>query len=73
MAYIVMAYIVVVYIVIAYMAMAYVRARAYLPVTVAYGTCTMQVWLATTCPETLIVILRDVSKSGSAKDRVNLA
>ena len=52
--------------------MAYVRARTYLTVTVAYGTCTMPIWLTTTCPKTLIVTLRDVLESGNAKNRVNL-
>ena len=40
--------------------MAYIRARKYLRVTVAYGTCTMPIWLSTTCPKTLIVTLGDV-------------
>ena len=38
-----------------------------------YGTCVMQVWLAATCPKTLIVTLRDELESGNAKNRVNLA
>ena len=50
----------------------YIRARKYLPVTVAYGTCTMSIWLTTTCPKTLIVTLWDVLESGNAKNRVNL-
>ena len=50
----------------------YIRARKYLTVTVAYGTCTMPIWLTTTCPKTLIVTLRDVLESGNAKNRVNL-
>ena len=33
----------------------------------------MHVWLATTCPQTLIVTLGDVLESGNAKTRVNLA
>ena len=49
-----------------------IRARKYLPVTVAYGTCTMPIWLTTTCPETPIVTLWDVLESGNAKNRVNL-
>ena len=49
-----------------------IRARKYLKVTVAYGTCTMPIWLTTTCPETLIVTLWDVLESGNAKNRVNL-
>ena len=49
-----------------------IRARKYLLVTVAYGTCTMPIWLTTTCPETLIVTLWDVLESGNAKNRVNL-
>ena len=52
--------------------MAYIRARKYLTVTVAYGTCTMPIWLTTTCPKTLIVTLGDVLESGNAKNRVNL-
>ena len=48
------------------------RARKYLTVTVAYGTCTMPIWLTTTCPKTLILTLRDVLESGNAKNRVNL-
>ena len=39
----------------------------------AYGTCTMPIWLSTTCPQTLIVTLGDVLESGNAKNRVNLA
>ena len=50
----------------------YIRARKYLTVTVAYGTCTMPIWLTTTCPKTLIVTLWDVLESGNAKNRVNL-
>ena len=50
----------------------YIRARIYLLVTVAYGTCTMPIWLTTTCPETPIVTLWDVLESGNAKNRVNL-
>ena len=38
----------------------------------AYGTCTMPIWLTTTCPETPIVTLWDVLESGNAKNRVNL-
>ena len=49
----------------------FIRARKYLTVTAAYGTCTM-LWLTTTCPETLIVTLGDVLESGNAKNRVNL-
>ena len=49
-----------------------VRARTYLTVAVAYGTCTMTIWLTTTCPKTLIVTLWDVFESGKAKNRVNL-
>ena len=60
------------YIVVAYIVMAYIRARKYLTVTVAYGTCTMPIWLTTTCPKTLIVTLWDVLESGNAKNRVNL-
>ena len=48
MAYRVMAYIVMSYIVMAYVVMAYIRARKYLLATVAYGTCTMSIWLTTT-------------------------
>ena len=48
------------------------RARKYLTVTVAYGTCTMPIWLTTTCPKTLIVTLWDVLESGNAKNRINL-
>ena len=51
---------------------AHVRARTYLTVAVAYGTCTMPIWLTTTCPKTLIVTLWDVLESGNAKNRVNL-
>ena len=40
------------------------RVQTYLAVTVAYGTCTMHVWLATTCPQTLIVTLGDVLEPG---------
>ena len=72
MFYTVMAYTVVVYIAMAHIVMAYIRARTYLPVTVAYGTCTMPIWLTTTCPETPIVTLWDVLESGNAKNRVNL-
>ena len=39
----VMAYIVMAYAVMAYIVMAYLRARIYLLVTVAYGTCTMPI------------------------------
>ena len=39
---------------------AMLRARKYLTVAVAYGTCTMPIWLTTTCPKTLIVTLWDV-------------
>ena len=60
------------YIVMAYIVMAYIRARKYLTVTVAYGTCTTPIWLTTTCPKTLIVTLGDVLESGNAKNRVNL-
>ena len=67
-----MAYIVMAYITMAYIVMAYIRARTYLTVTVAYGTCTMPVWLTTTRPKTLIVTLRDVLESSNAKNRVNL-
>ena len=67
-----MAYIVMDYIVMASIVMAYIRARKYLTVTVAYGTCTMPIWLTTTCPETLIVTLWDVLESGNAKNRVDL-
>ena len=49
-----------------------IRARTYLTVSVAYGTCTMPIWLTTTCPKTLIVTLGDVLESGNAKNRVNL-
>ena len=56
----------------AHIVMAYIRARTYLTVTVAYGTCTMPIWLTTTRPKTLIVTLRDVLESGNAKNRVNL-
>ena len=45
----------------------YIRARTYLTVAVAYGTCTMPIWLTTTCPKTLIVTLGDVLESGNAK------
>ena len=50
-----------------------VRARTYLTVIVAYGTCTMHVWLATTGPKTLIVTLGNVLESGNAENRNNLA
>ena len=60
------------YIGMAYIGMAYIRARTYLTVAVAYGACTMPVWLTTTCPKTLIVTLWDVLESGNAKNRVNL-
>merc|ERR1712185_696622 len=50
----------------------HLRARTYLLVTVAYGTCTMSIWLTTTCPKTLIVTLGDVLESGNAKSRINL-
>ena len=50
----------------------HVRTRKYLTVAVAYGTCTMPIWLTTTCPKTLIVTLWDVLESGNAKNRVNL-
>ena len=77
MAYIVMAYIVMAYIVMACIGMAsiviaYIRARTYLPVTVAYGTCTIPIWLTTTRPKTLVLTLRDVLESGNAKNRINL-
>ena len=72
MAYVVVAHTVMAYIVMAHIVTAYVRARTYLPVTVAYGTCTMHVWLATTCPQTLIMTLGDVLESGNAKNCVNL-
>ena len=42
-------------------------------VTVAYDTCSIQVWFRTTCPETLIVTLGDVLESANAKNGVNLA
>ena len=58
--------------VMAYIFVAYRRARKYLTVTVAYGTCTMPIWLTTTCPKTLIVTLGEVLESGNAKDRINL-
>ena len=45
----------------------YGRARTYLTVTVAYGTCTMPIWLTTTCPKTLLVTLGEVLESGNAK------
>ena len=61
------------YVVTAYVDTAYIRAWTYLPVTVAYGTCTMHALLAPTCPQTLIVTLGDVLGSGNAKNRVNLA
>jgi hypothetical protein len=48
------------------------RARKDLTVTVAYDTCTMPIWLTTTCPETLIVTLGEVLESGNAKNHVNL-
>ena len=67
-----MACIVMVYIVMAHIVMAYIRARKYLTVTVAYGTCTVPIWLTTTCLKTLIVTLWDVLESGNAKTRVNL-
>ena len=60
------------YIDMAYIVMAYIRARKYLTVTVAYGTCTTPIWLTATCPKTLIVTLGDVLESGNAKNRVNL-
>ena len=50
----------------------YIRARKYLTVTVKYGTCTMPIWLTTTCPKTLIATLGDVLESGNAKNRINL-
>ena len=62
-----MAYIGMVYIVVAY-----IRARKYLTVTVAYGTCTMPIWLTTTCPQTLIVTLGGVLESDNAKNRIDL-
>ena len=49
-----------------------VRARTYLTVAVAYGTCTMTICLTTTCLKTLIGTLGDVSESDNAKNRVNL-
>ena len=52
--------------------MPYIRARKYLPVTVAYGTCTMPIWLTTTCPKTLIVTLGELLESSNAKNRINL-
>ena len=52
--------------------MAYIRARKYLRVTVAYGTCTMPIWLTTACPKTPIMTLGDVLESGNAKNRINL-
>ena len=76
-----MAYIVMAYIVMAaeekldiatHTVRADIRARKYLTVTVAYGTCTMPIWLTTTCPKTLIVTLGGVLESGNAKNRVNL-
>ena len=70
MANAVMAYAVMHYISIAYMA--FIRARKYLTVAVAYGTCTMPIWLTTAGPKTLIVTLWDVLESGNAKNRVNL-
>ena len=48
------------------------RARKYLTVTVAYGTCTRPIWLTTTCLETLTVTLWDVLECGNAQNRVNL-
>ena len=60
------------YVVMAYIVMAYIRARKYLTVTVAYGTCTMPIWLTAMCPKTLIVTLGDVLESGNAKNRINL-
>ena len=53
----------------AYVVMARARARKYLPVTAAYGTCTMHVWLAAACPKTLIVTLGDVLESGNARNQ----
>ena len=47
-----------------------IRARTY---STAYSTCTMPIWLTAMCPQTLIVTLGDVLKSGNAKNRVNLA
>ena len=49
-----------------------IRARTYLTVTVAYGTCTMHAWLATTCPQTLIVTLGDVLESDNAKKTASI-
>ena len=51
----------------AHIAMAHIRERTYVTVTVAYGTCTMPIWITTTCPNTLIVTLGDVLESGNAK------
>ena len=50
-----------------------IRAQKSLQDTAAYGPCSMQVWLTTTCPKTLIVTLGNVLESGNAKNRVNLA
>ena len=62
-----MACIVMAYKDMAYIVMVYIRARKYLTVTVTYGTCTMPIWLTTTCPKTMIVTLWDVLESGNAK------
>ena len=43
----------------------YIRARTYLTVAEAYGTCTMSIWLTT-------MTLWDVLESGNAKTCVNL-
>ena len=72
MAHIVMAYIVMAYIVMTYTVIAYIRSQKYFTVTVAYGTCTMPIWLTTTCPKTLIVTLGDELESANAKNHVNL-
>ena len=51
------------------------RTRTCFPVTVAYDACATHFWLATTCPQTLIVSDPwDVLESGNEKEnRVNLA
>ena len=50
----------------------YIRARKYLLVAVAYGTCTMPIWLTTPCPKILIVTLWDVLESGNAKKNASI-
>ena len=49
-----------------------IRARKYLRVTVAYATCTMHVWLAAACPQTLIVTLGDVLRVWKCKKTASI-